>query len=124
MNLFISCIFIGLGGAAGAILRYLFGLLPFRNPSGFPLTTLAINVIGAFIIGLVVALAQKNPLLSPNLILFLKVGVCGGFTTFSTFSLETFKLLESGNPWIAISYIASSVVLCVLAVYNALKLAS
>ena len=124
MNLFISCIFIGLGGAAGAILRYLFGLIPLRSGSGFPLTTLAINVIGAFIIGLVVALAQKNPLLSPNLILFLKVGVCGGFTTFSTFSLETFKLLESGNPWIAISYIASSVVLCVLAVYNALKLAS
>jgi len=124
MNLLVSCIYIGLGGAAGAILRYLFGLIPFKSGIGFPFATLAINVIGAFFIGLVAGLAQKNPQLSSNLILFLKVGVCGGFTTFSTFSLETFRLFENGSPWLAISYISSSVVLCVLAVYSALKSAS
>ena len=70
-------------------------------------------------IGLIAALAAKNSSMDPHLILFLKVGICGGFTTFSTFAFETTDLLQSGNTGTALLYAILSVVLGVLAVFAA-----
>lgn len=82
------------------MLRYLIGLLPVNTQNGFPVKTLGINIVGAFVIGLVVALGAKKEW-NPQLILFLKVGLCGGFTTFSSFALETSQLIEQGTEWSA-----------------------
>lgn len=97
----LNCVFVGLGGAAGSICRYLLGLLPLKPASGFPAITMCINIAGAFALGLIGALAGKYAKLNPQLLLFLRVGVCGGFPTFSTFSVETAGLLQSGKTGLA-----------------------
>ena len=108
-----SIFFVGIGGALGAILRYLISLIPVR--SEFPVLTLATNVIGAFAIGYIVALSKKYNL--PNyVVLMLKTGVCGGFTTFSTFSLEACRLFESEKIVMGITYAGLSLALCIAAV--------
>ena len=117
--MFLNCVFVGLGGLVGSVLRYLFSLIPLEHESGFPLVTLGINVLGAFLLGLIMAYAGKSASLDPRALLFLKVGVCGGFTTFSTFALEAHGLLSGGKPIVALLYMLLSVVLCVLAVYGA-----
>ena len=104
-----NCIIVGLGGFIGAVLRYLIGLLPVGPQNGFPLKTLLINIAGAFVIGLVVAVGARREW-NPQLILFLMVGICGGFTTFSSFALETNQLLEQGSVWSAVCYVALSVI--------------
>ena len=110
---------VGAGGALGASARYLMGLLPVQPRSGFPLITLTINVLGALCIGVLAAVGAKSGTLSPGMLLFLKVGVCGGFTTFSTLSLETANLLQSGRTGTAAAYVILSVLLCVAAVFGA-----
>ena len=112
----LNCVFVGLGGAAGSICRYLLGLLPLKPVSGFPAITLCINIAGAFALGLIGALAGKYAKLNPQMLLFLRVGVCGGFTTFSTFSLESFTLLERGKWLLCGGYMFLSVALCLLGV--------
>ena len=107
-------LWVALGGACGAAVRY--GLLPLKPASGFPTITLCINIAGAFALGLIGALAGKYAKLNPQLLLFLRVGVCGGFTTFSTFSLETLTLLESGRVPAGCLYMVLSLGLCVLGV--------
>lgn len=114
----IKCLLVGIGGAAGAICRYLIGLIPLETSHGFPVKTLVINVIGAFLIGLISAAAEKHSL-SPMLVLMLKTGVCGGFTTFSTFALETGQLMENGNTLYALGYVLASVIFSVAAVFFA-----
>lgn len=109
----LAFLFVGLGGAIGAMLRYAISLIPVK--SAFPILTLMTNVIGAFLIGMIVAYALKREV-SPNTLLFLKTGVCGGFTTFSTFSLEAYTLFKDGKPVHALTYALLSLVLCVLAV--------
>lgn len=118
---FINCLLVGIGGFLGAVLRYLIGLLPVGTGS-FPVKTWCINLAGALAIGLIAAFATKNPEFDPHLVLLLKVGVCGGFTTFSTFAFETTDLLEKGSVGMALAYAVSSVVLGVLAVYAAQRL--
>ena len=107
-------LWIGLGGAIGSIFRYTLSLLPIK--SSFPILTLITNLLGAFIIGVVVGLFEKQ-YLSSQIHLFLKTGLCGGFTTFSTFSLETLTLLENDMIFIAIIYALISVVGCIVGVY-------
>lgn len=119
LAILLDCVFVGVGGFVGSVLRYLISLLPLRHESGFPLLTLGINVLGAFVLGLIMAAAGREVPLDPRTLLFLKVGVCGGFTTFSTFALEAQGLLSGGKPLVAILYMLLSVVLCVLAVYSA-----
>ena len=114
----VNCILVGLGGALGSILRYLIGLIPIKSGSVFPIKTLVINIVGAFLIGIIVSLSAKNPYISEKLILMLKIGVCGGFTTFSTFAFETGDLISTGKVWLAILYIVLSVVLSVFAVFG------
>lgn len=113
-----NALFVGLGGFVGAVLRYLLGLIPVKQ-TPFPIITLCINVLGAFGIGLLAALCEKNKINSQPLLLFLKVGFCGGFTTFSTFSLEAYDLLSSGRTALAILYALLSVGLCLLAIFGA-----
>lgn len=107
-------LWVGLGGAIGAMLRYSISLLPLK--SHFPLGTFVTNILGALLIGVVVGLFEKQHL-SASMNLFLKTGVCGGFTTFSTFSLETLTLFENGFYAIASIYALVSVVGCVIGVY-------
>lgn len=107
-------LWVGLGGALGAIFRYGISLIPLKNH--FPILTLITNILGAFIIGMVVGLFTKERI-SPSINLFLKTGVCGGFTTFSSFSLETLTLLENGMPSIAMIYAFVSIIGCVIGVY-------
>lgn len=115
----LDCLAVGLGGFAGSVLRYLAGKLPLQSPEGFPYVTLMINVLGSFAIGLIVAVAAKRADIDPRLVLFLRVGLCGGFTTFSTFSSETFSLLRAGSYGGAAAYVLLSVLLGVLAVFLA-----
>ena len=105
----INCLFVGMGGFIGSVCRYLLGLLPVENSQGFPVKTLIINVTGAFVIGIVAAAA--------GLVLFLKVGICGGFTTFSTFAYETGIMMEKGQIGLALLYVILSAVFGVLAVF-------
>ncbi len=112
----LNCLLVGLGGFVGAVLRYLISLIPIKNPEQFPLNTLIINVVGAFAIGCIAFAVSKNENIDPKLLLFLKVGICGGFTTFSAFSLETAELIKGGCVVIALIYVFASVILSVLAV--------
>ncbi len=73
------------------MLRYAIGFVPYKGD--FPLLTLVINLLGAVLIGFISGISDKK--LSDNAVLFMKTGVCGGFTTFSTFSLEAYKLFEA-----------------------------
>ena len=106
----LNCLVVALGGGIGACLRYLIGLIPLKEPFIFPVKTLVINLLGCFVIGLAASLAVKNSSLSPKLVLFVKTGLCGGFTTFSTFALETETLIKTGQSGLAILYVALSVV--------------
>ena len=119
MAILLDCIFVGVGGFVGSVLRYLVSLIPLRHESGFPLLTLGINVLGAFVLGVIMARAGREVPLDPRTLLFLQVGICGGFTTFSTFALEAQGLPSGGKPLVAILYMLLSVVLCVAAVYSA-----
>ena len=114
----LNCLAVGLGGFFGSILRYLTGLIPLNSASNFPIKTLIINISGAFILSLVSALAAKYGSLSPRMILFLKVGLCGGFTTFSTFAYEASNLLKCSSG-LGILYICLSLCLGILAIYFA-----
>lgn len=81
--------------------------------------TFIVNVFGSFLIGLVAALALKQFSASPKLVLFLKVGICGGFTTFSSFALETSGLMEKGSYITAASYIILSIAVGISALFAA-----
>jgi CrcB protein len=116
MTTFVNCLFVALGGIIGSVSRYLLGLIPVKASSGFPVITFIINVVGAFAIGLIAGALQKNSTLNPQLVLLLKVGVCGGFTTFSTFSLESLTLMQNGHVTTAVLYIGASVLFGILAV--------
>lgn len=115
----LNCIFVGIGGFIGSVLRYLAGLLPIEPSNGFPVKTLAVNILGSFALGLIAAFAAKSSSLDPKIVLMLKVGVCGGFTTFSTFAYETQSLMQNGSTWLALSYALLSLVLGVASIFLA-----
>lgn len=112
----LNCIMVGCGGFVGSVLRYLCGLI--RVPAiDFPLITLGINFVGSFAIMFFAGLFANSTIMDERTMLFLRVGLCGGFTTFSTFSAETLILLEGGNTFAAVAYALASCVLCVLAAF-------
>ena len=115
---------VGLGGAVGAISRYLLGLLVPKLDNGFPLATFAVNLVGCVLIGLIVGIIGKYGNLEPRLVLFLQTGICGGFTTFSTFSLEALTLLENGRFTVGIFYIVLSILLGLFSLLAARNLVS
>ena len=108
-----NILLVGLGGAIGAVLRYLINLIPIKT--SYPVLTLVTNLLGAILIGFVAGLLSDGKI-TKNQALFLKTGLCGGFTTFSTFSLESVQLLENGKIFDACSYMGLSLALCLLGV--------
>ena len=114
-------LFVGLGGAVGAMLRYAISLIPYKG--GFPLLTFVTNILGALLIGFIVGYASKRNV-NDSLMLFLKTGLCGGFTTFSTFSLEAVTLFENKMYCLGGLYVALSVAFCLLGVFCGKRLAS
>ncbi len=108
---------IGLGGAIGSVLRYVMGELSviMLKTSAF-IPTMLINVSGSFVIGFLAVIVEKFVVL-PQIKLFIFVGVLGGYTTFSTFSLETFHLIKAGEYRLAFVNIGCSVFLSLLAVF-------
>lgn len=109
---------VGAGGFIGSIARFLSQQLIARYyPSSFPWGTLAVNITGCFIIGVVYALGEKGNLLSPEMRLLLATGFCGGFTTFSSFAYENIALMRDGQLLYTFLYIAGSVIIGLLAAY-------
>lgn len=119
MRIGVHCLLAAAGGAVGAAMRYLIGLLPLRMESGFPIGTLLINIVGAFCLGWITAFAGKHTGFNPQLQLFLTVGVCGGFTTFSTFCKESYQLFQDGRLLAGGLYIFLSIALGLAAVFAA-----
>lgn len=113
----LECIIVGVGGFIGTVCRYLVGLISFKEGCAFPVKTWLINIIGSFLIGMIAALAVKIDSLNPRIVLFLKIGICGGFTTFSSFALETSDLLKEGRMHLAALYVILSMVVGILAVW-------
>lgn len=113
----LSIFMIGTGGFIGSVFRYL--LTYYVNLSSetvFPLGTLAVNIVGSFLIGIIIAVAVRENL-SQQTTLFLATGFCGGFTTFSSFSYEFFSLLQNEHTGYAFLYAASSFGLGLLSVW-------
>ena len=113
-----NILIVGLGGGAGSILRYL--CQKWINESyqhNFPLATFLVNVFGCLLIGIFYALGEKGNILSPQTRLLLITGLCGGFTTFSTFAFENMNLLRTGDNFYFLLYAVGSVVLGIAAVY-------
>ena len=117
----IRCIAVGAGGFIGSITRYLLSKVELQKSGDYPLNTLLVNVLGAVLIGVIIAEAQKNGM-SENKLLFLKFGLCGGLTTFSTFSVEMYGYLEKGNVVIAIGYGVVSVALSIIGLMLGMKM--
>ena len=116
-----SYLWVTVGSALGGFLRFAIGklTLSFDISIGFPIGTVLINVIGSFIIGYfgTLTLHSGKYSASDNLRLFVMVGICGGYTTFSSFSLQTLNLMNDGEYVSAGGNIVLSVVLCLLAVW-------
>jgi len=105
------------GGGIGATLRFAVALwVDERAQVSFPWGTLVVNVAGCFLIGVIATLADEHRVLAPGVRLFLIAGVLGGFTTFSTFGLETWRLVEDGLPVLALSNAAASLLGSLVAV--------
>jgi fluoride exporter len=115
-----SYLWVMVGSALGGLLRFVVGklALPIDLSIGFPIGTVLINIIGSFVIGYfgTLTLHTGKYAVSENMRIFVMIGICGGFTTFSSFSLQTFDLARSGAWGRALANIILSVVLCVAAV--------
>jgi fluoride exporter len=125
-NAMLQAFLVFLGGGLGALGRWGFGLGAARLwGASWPWGTLGVNVIGGFVMGLVMGHLMKTGAMTPsndNWRLFLATGVLGGFTTFSAFSLETAKMIEASQLHNAALYSVTSVVLCVAAVFAGMAL--
>lgn len=117
---FYNILLVALGGALGSVARYLSIEITnaHNHGSNFPLGTILVNIIGSFIMGILHYLfTQYFDSISLQTRLFLMVGILGGFTTFSAFSIDTFRLVMAGQNMVAISYILSSVLLSIAAIF-------
>jgi CrcB protein len=117
-------VYAAVGGAIGTAARYLLTLaIQERATSGFPVATLFINISGSFLLGFLMRFGLEGSTASPEFRLMLTTGLCGGFTTFSTFSYETARLLEGGEWYRGLTYIAASVVVCLAGTFVGFALA-
>lgn len=118
----LSFVFAALGGALGSAARYAVSLIPVKTD--FPVLTLLTNILGAVLIGFIAGAAGGKTGLSNNAVLFWKTGVCGGFTTFSTFSLEAFNLFDNKQYAAGGIYAALSFACCILGIICGKKLSA
>jgi CrcB protein len=115
--MFKSLVLIGAGGFLGSICRYLLTRLTMWYwPASFPFGTFIVNILGCLVIGLLMGFALHHHSISASMRAFWAIGFCGGFTTFSTFSLELFEVYQRGQAGLALTYALASVVLGLLAV--------
>lgn len=114
---------VAVGGALGSVARYLVAIGAGRLVgTEFPWGTLVINIAGSFLIGVFAESFALSWNVSQTMRVFLTVGICGGFTTFSTFSLDAIVLMQRGEVWAAGAYIAASVVFSILGLFGGLML--
>ncbi|CAM1657132.1 fluoride efflux transporter CrcB [Bartonella apihabitans] len=112
-----ATLWVAFGGALGTVLRYWLSLLMVPVSKNLPWGTILINIVGSFVIAFfgVITMAEAKWPVSENIRLFVMVGICGGFTTFSSFSLQSFELLKKGAVSEAFLNIIISVVFCLFA---------
>jgi len=109
---------VAFGGMLGSIARYwLAGVIQRLDGVEFPFGTLGVNALGSFIVGVVMALSLERGTLPPNARIFLAIGLCGGFTTMSTFSYETMALLRDGQAILGLGNVAATLIACLVAVW-------
>jgi CrcB protein len=117
-------LYVFIGGGLGSLARFLLGkwVNSFHN-SNFPFGTFIINIVACFVLGFIIGLADQKQILSPAIRLFLVVGFCGGFSTFSAFSSETLTLIQQGHNSTMLLYVLLSVVVCLIASFGGLLFA-
>ncbi len=113
---------VAIGGALGALGRY--GIGQVVQAGNLPVATLLVNVTGSFLIGVIWATFDESQWFQDWGKYLITVGMLGGFTTFSSFSLETLELIRVGEVWTALGYVISTVIICVLGVFIGAKLGS
>jgi CrcB protein len=119
-----NILLVGLGGAAGSILRFLCQKwITSITSLSFPLGTFLVNITGCFLIGLFFSYGTKQEYFSYNMQLLLMTGLCGGFTTFSAFTLESMGLIKEDKTGLFLLYIGGSVILGLLATWFGIKIA-
>ena len=111
---------VGLGGGIGSIMRYACSLV--ISSTYYPLSTLIVNIFGSLIIGLIAGISYKNETFLVSWKLFLATGICGGFTTFSAFSIENLQFLQNGKYLQGLTYITGSIVLGITAAWVGYKI--
>ena len=110
-----------LGGGLGSALRYLISKSLNFETAFIPFGTFTVNILGSLLLGLILGIAAKSDFFSSNIVLFLAVGFCGGFTTFSSFAFENQALLRSGDYLNFFFYTFGSIILGILAVFLGLS---
>ena len=113
-----NILIVALGGAVGSACRYLITKIA---DTSFPWATFSVNILGSLLIGLLIGWLNRG-ILSPEMKLLLVSGFCGGFTTFSTFANESFRMLKTGEIFLFFFFLGASVVIGVLAVWLGIKL--
>jgi fluoride exporter len=118
-----SILLVGVGGFVGSVARYLVAILfSSQISSVFPFATLTVNIVGCFLIGILFALSDRGNVLSPEWRILLTTGFCGGFTTFSTFSYESLRLMQDGEYLYLAAYVLISVFIGLTATYLGIAL--
>jgi CrcB protein len=118
-----SIILVGIGGFIGSVARYLAAVLfAGQISSVFPFATLTVNIVGCFLIGIIFELSDRGSILSPEWRILLTTGFCGGFTTFSTFSYESLRLMQDGEYLYLAAYVLISVFVGLAATYVGITL--
>ena len=114
-----NILIVGIGGFTGSVLRYLVSRLNLSiDFFSIPVGTLMVNIVGSFIIGFLTGISEKSEILTAEWRLFLMVGICGGFTTFSSFTNENLILLHNGQITTVLLYTGLSILLGFVAVYS------